>query len=60
MPRASANASQRILGHTSLEVVKLYVNLQINNLLAQQCKYLPMDTLKAKAAGGQIDLAAGM
>ncbi len=50
---------QRILGHTSLEVVKLYVNLQTDDLLAQQWKYSPMDTLKAKAAGGHIDLAAG-
>jgi hypothetical protein len=41
-------------------VVKLYVNLQTDNLLAQQWKYSPMDTLKAKAAGGHIDLIAGM
>ncbi len=38
---------QRILGHTSLEVVRLYVNLDANDLLAQQRKYSPMDTLRA-------------
>jgi len=39
---------QRILGHTSLEVVKLYVNLQTEDLLAQHWKYSPIDTLKAE------------
>jgi hypothetical protein len=60
MSRSSANSSQRILGHTSLEAVKLYVNLQTDDLLAQQWTYSPMDTLKAKAAGDHIDLTAGM
>jgi hypothetical protein len=60
MSRSSANSSQRILGHTSLEAVKLYVNRNTNDLLAQQWKYRPMDTLKAEAAGDHIDLAAGM
>lgn len=39
---------QRILGHSSLEVVKLYVNLDTQDLLAQQWKYSPVDNLKAK------------
>jgi len=39
---------QRILGHSSLEVVKLYVNLDTKDLLAQQWKYSPVDTLRAK------------
>ena len=47
---------QRILGHTSLEVVKLYVNLQTSDLLAQQWKYSPMDSLKVKARA-RTDLA---
>ena len=38
---------QRILGHSSLEVVKLYVNLGTKDLLAQQWKYSPMDALRA-------------
>ena len=38
---------QRILGHSSLEVVKLYVNLQTRDLLAQHWKYSPIDILKA-------------
>ncbi len=38
---------QRILGHASLDVVKLYVNLQTKDLLAQHWKYSPIDTLKA-------------
>ena len=41
---------QRILGHSSLEVVKLYVNLDTKDLLAQQWKYSPVDTLKARLA----------
>ena len=49
---------QRILGHTSLEVVKLYVNLRTEDLLAQQWKYSPMDTLKARGAGGLAAVAA--
>jgi site-specific recombinase XerD len=36
---------QRILGHSSLEVVRLYVNLNTNDLLQQQCKYSPIDNL---------------
>ncbi len=39
---------QRILGHSSLEVVKLYVRLDTRDLLAQQWKYSPMDTLRAR------------
>lgn len=39
---------QRILGHSSLEVVKLYVHLDTTALLAQQEKYSPMDALKAR------------
>lgn len=39
---------QRILGHSSLEVVKLYVHLDTTALLAQQEKYSPMDTLRAR------------
>ena len=39
---------QRILGHASLEVVKLYVNLQTEDLLAQHWKYSPIDILKAQ------------
>ena len=38
---------QRILGHSSLEVVKLYVNLDTKDLLSQQWKYSPVDTLRA-------------
>ena len=49
---------QRILGHTSLEVVKIYVNLQTEDLLAQQWKYSPMDTLKAKSSGAHALVAA--
>ena len=49
---------QRILGHTSLEVVKLYVNLQTEDLLAQQWKYSPMDTLKARGSGAHASVAA--
>ena len=41
---------QRILGHSSLEVVKLYVHLDTNDLLAQQWKFSPMDNLRAKLA----------
>ena len=36
---------QRILGHSSLEVVKLYVHLDTNDLLSQQWKFSPIDTL---------------
>ncbi len=36
---------QRILGHSSLEVVKLYVDLDTSDLLSQQRKYSPLDTL---------------
>ena len=39
---------QRILGHSSLEVVKLYVNLDTRDLLAQQWRYSPVDTLRAR------------
>jgi len=42
---------QRILGHSSLEVVKLYVNLDTKDLLTQQWKYSPVDTLTARHAG---------
>lgn len=38
---------QRILGHSSLEVVKLYVDLDTTDLLSQQRKYSPIDTLQA-------------
>lgn len=41
---------QRILGHSSLEVVRLYVNLNTDDLIAQQWKFSPMDTLKARLA----------
>ncbi len=41
---------QRILGHSSLEVVKLYVNLDTKDLLAQQWKYSPVDALRARHA----------
>ncbi|MBC7264764.1 MAG: tyrosine-type recombinase/integrase [Chloroflexi bacterium] len=41
---------QRILGHSSLEVVKLYVNLDTKDLLAQQWKYSPMDVFRARLA----------
>ena len=37
---------QRILGHSSLEVVKLYVDINTNDLLAQQRRYSPIDTLQ--------------
>ena len=36
---------QRILGHSSLEVVKLYVHLDTSDLLSQQWKFSPIDTL---------------
>jgi len=39
---------QRILGHSSLEVVKLYVDLNTNDLLSQQRKYSPIDTLQGR------------
>ena len=39
---------QRILGHSSLEVVKLYVSLDTSDLLSQQTKYSPIDTLQAR------------
>ena len=39
---------QRILGHSSLEVVKLYVNLDTTALLAQQEKYSSVDALRAR------------
>lgn len=38
---------QRILGHSSLEVVKLYVDMDTNDLLSQQRKYSVIDTLQA-------------
>ena len=44
---------QRILGHSSLEVVRLYVNLQTEDLLAQQRRYSPMDTLMARSSGSR-------
>jgi len=47
---ASLLALERILGHTSLEVVRLYVNLQTNDLVEQQWRYSPMDTLNARAS----------
>ncbi len=34
---------QRILGHTSLEVVRMYVNLDTQDLLAQQKRFSPVD-----------------
>jgi len=49
---------QRILGHTSLEVVKLYVNLRTEDLLAQQWKYSPMDLLKTKHATALVSTSA--
>lgn len=42
---------QRILGHASLEIVKLYVNLQTDDLVTQQARYSPMDALKARSGG---------
>jgi site-specific recombinase XerD len=39
---------QRILGHTSLEMVRRYVNLQTDDLVAQQARYSPIDTLLAR------------
>jgi len=36
---------QRILGHSSLEVVRLYVHLDTGDLLQQQGKYSPIDNL---------------
>lgn len=41
---------QRILGHSSLDVVRLYVNLSTRDLLQQQRRYSPMDALYSKAA----------
>ena len=52
-------ALQRILGHTSLEVVRLYVNLQTNDLVEQQWRYSPMDTLNARASSRSRPAAAG-
>ena len=39
---------QRILGHSSLEVLELYVHLDTTALLAQQEKYSSMDALEAR------------
>lgn len=41
---------QRILGRSSLEVVKVYVNLDTRDLLAQQWTHSPVDTLRARRA----------
>ncbi|MBN2568387.1 MAG: tyrosine-type recombinase/integrase [Deltaproteobacteria bacterium] len=37
---------QRILGHTSLEVVKLYVNLASDDIAAQHSRFSPADNMK--------------
>jgi site-specific recombinase XerD len=39
---------QRILGHTSLEMVRRYVNLQTDDLVAQQTRYSPIDMMMAR------------
>lgn len=41
---------QRILGHSSLDVVRLYVNLDTRDLLQQQRRHSPMDVLHSKGA----------
>jgi len=37
---------QRILGHSSLEVVKMYINLASSDLLQQHRKYSPVDNMR--------------
>jgi site-specific recombinase XerD len=39
---------QRILGHSTLDVVRLYVDLDTRDLLKQQRRYSPMDTLYSR------------
>jgi len=39
---------QRILGHSSLDVVRLYVNLASEDITAQHRKYSPVDMMKIK------------
>jgi len=39
---------QKILGHTSLEVVRMYVNLASDDVLSQHRKYSPVDVMGLK------------
>lgn len=39
---------QKILGHTSLEVVRMYVNLDSDDVLSQHRKYSPVDVMGLK------------
>jgi site-specific recombinase XerD len=43
---------QRILGHTSLEVVKLYVNLEAGDIAQQHRKFSPVDRLRQSSLRG--------
>lgn len=40
---------QRILGHSSLEMVRRYVSFDTRDLISQQCRFSPIDLLEEKA-----------
>ena len=42
---------QKILGHSSLEVVRMYVNLITSDILEQHRKYSPVDNTILKRKG---------
>ena len=42
-------ALQKILGHSSLEVVRLYVNLATADVHSQQRKYGPVDMMRLRS-----------
>ena len=48
---AAICSSCSILGHVGSEIRKLYVNLQTDDLVAQQARYSPMDALGARSGG---------
>lgn len=43
---------QRILGHSSLEVVKLYMNMVAGDVAAQHRKFSPADNLRLASSRG--------
>jgi integrase/recombinase XerD len=42
---------QRILGHSSLEVVKIYINLLSSEICRQHSKFSPVDNMGIVARG---------
>ena len=43
---------QRILGHSSLEVVRMYIDLDTKDLIEQQRRFSPVDRLRQSMPAG--------